>query len=180
MDKERKMILRAKKDISNFDFLYSKYYPKINNFIFHRVKEESVRNEIVSNVFFKAMKKLAIFRFYDSKNCGFSSWLYRIALSELSQYFHERKREKKIHDNFAWNLPKGTPIEIDFSIVEKFLTELKDNEQNLITLRFYEKLNYTEIGEIVKKKEGAVKVQTHRIIKKLRDRIKKEIANERS
>jgi len=180
LDNEREMILRAKKDISNFDFLYDKYYPKINNFIFHRVKEESVRNEIVSNVFFKAMNKLSIFRFFDSKNCGFSAWLYRIALSELSQYFKDRKREKKIQNNYEWNLPKGKPVEIDFSLIDKFLTELKENEQNLITMRFYEKLSYAEIGEIVKKKEGTVKVQTHRILKKLRERINKEIAYERS
>jgi RNA polymerase sigma-70 factor (ECF subfamily) len=144
------------------------------------VKEESVRNEIVSNVFFKAMKKLAIFRFYDSRNCGFSSWLYRIALSELSQYFYERKREKRIQDNFEWNLPIGKTIEIEFSIVEKFMEELKRDEQNLISLRFYEKLSYAEIGEILKKKEGAVKVQTHRLLKKLRERIEKEIDHERS
>jgi len=180
LDKEREMILKAKKDINAFDVLYDKYYPKINSFIFHRVKEESVRNEIVSNVFFKAMKKLAIFRFYDSHNCGFSSWLYRIALSELSQYFYERKREKRIHDNFEWNLPTGTSFELDFSLVEKFRKNLKPYEQNLISLRFYEKLNYAEIGEILKKKEGAVKVQTHRILKKLRVKIEKEIEHERS
>ena len=180
MTREREMIIKAKKDINQFDYLYSKYYPKINNFVYHRVKEESVRNEIVSNVFFKAMKKLSIFRFYDSRNSGFSSWLYRIALSELSQYFYERKREKRIHDNFEWNLPVGKPIEIDYSILEKFQADLKPNEQNLITLRFYEKLSYAEIGEILKKKEGTVKVQTHRILKKLREKIEKEITNERS
>ena len=174
------MILNAKKDINQFDYLYQKYYPKINSFVFHRVKEESVRNEIVSNVFFKAMKRLVVFRFYDSRNCGFSSWLYRIALSELSQYFYERKREKRIHDNFKWNLPIGIPIEIDYSIVEKFMAELKLDEQNLISLRFYEKLSYIEIGEILKKKEGTVKVQTHRILKKLRKKIEREIDNERS
>ena len=174
------MILNAKKDINQFDYLYQKYYPKINSFVFHRVKEESVRNEIVSNVFFKAMKRLVVFRFYDSRNCGFSSWLYRIALSELSQYFYERKREKRIHDNFKWNLPIGIPIEIDYSVVEKLMAELKLDEQNLISLRFYEKLSYTEIGEILKKKEGTVKVQTHRILKKLRKKIEREIDNERS
>ncbi len=180
MDREREMILKAKKDITQFDYLYSKYYPKINNFIYHRVKEEPVRNEIVSNVFFKAMKRLVIFRFYDSRNCGFSSWLYRIALNELSQYFYERKREKTIHDNFEWNLPTGKPIEVDYSIVEKFLNELNPDQQNLISLRFYEKLSYAEIGEILKKKEGAIKVQTHRLLKKLRKRIEKEIDYERS
>ncbi|MDP8200599.1 MAG: sigma-70 family RNA polymerase sigma factor [Candidatus Tenebribacter burtonii] len=180
MDRERKMILNAKKDINQFDYLYSKYYPRINSFIFHRVKEESVRNEIVSNVFFKAMKRLAVFRFYDSRNCGFSSWLYRIALSELSQYFYERKREKRIHDNFEWNLPIGKPIKIDYSIVEKFMVELKLDAQNLISLRFYEKLSYNEIGEILKKKESTVKVQMHRILKKLRKKIEREIDHERS
>jgi len=64
--------------------------------------------------------------------------------------------------------------------VKKFLTSLKPDEQNLISLRFYEKFSYAEIGEILKKKEGAVKVQTHRILKKLRMKIEKEIEHERS
>jgi RNA polymerase sigma-70 factor (ECF subfamily) len=144
------------------------------------VNEESVRNEIVSNVFFKAMKRLSIFRFYDSRNCGFSSWLYRIAINELNQYFRNRKRDKEIKKNFEWNLPAGELIKLDFSLIEKFMIELNTSEQNLITLRFYEKLSYAEIGEILKKKEGAVKVQTHRLLKKLREKIEKEISNERS
>nr|MDA3813843.1 sigma-70 family RNA polymerase sigma factor [Candidatus Cloacimonadota bacterium] len=82
--------------------------------------------------------------------------------------------------NFEWNLPKGEPIEIDYSLVEKFQIELKPDEQNLISLRFYEKLSNAEIGEILNKKEGAVKVQMHRLLKKLRKRIEKEINNERS
>ena len=180
MDRERKMIINAKKDINQFDYLYSKYYPKINNFVHYRVNEESVSNEIVSNVFFKAMKRLSIFRFYDSRNCGFSSWLYRIAINELNQYFRNRKRDKEIKKNFEWNLPAGELIKLDFSLIEKFMIELNTSEQNLITLRFYEKLSYAEIGEILKKKEGAVKVQTHRLLKKLREKIEKEISNERS
>ena len=68
----------------------------------------------------------------------------------------------------------------NYSIVAKFQMNLKPDEQNLISLRFYEKLSYAEIGEILKKKEGAVKVQTHRLLKKLRKKIEKEIDNERS
>jgi DNA-directed RNA polymerase specialized sigma24 family protein len=60
LDTERNSIIRAKKDLQEFDYLYRKYYPIMNNFIFHRVNDEAVRNEIVSNVFFKAMKRLSL------------------------------------------------------------------------------------------------------------------------
>ncbi|MCF7858915.1 MAG: sigma-70 family RNA polymerase sigma factor [Candidatus Cloacimonetes bacterium] len=180
MDSERSKIIRAKKDIKYFDSIYDKYYPKINNFVFHRVKDESICNEIVSNVFFKAMKRLSIFRFYNSRYCGFSSWLYRIALSELNQYFHERKREKIIQKNYKWNTPKGQSIKMNFEEIEKLIQELKLDEQNLIALRFYEKLSYREIGEILKKNEGAVKVKMHRIMNKLRNKLTQEINYERS
>jgi len=77
-------------------------------------------------------------------------------------------------------MPIGKPIKIEYAIVEKYMVELKENEQNLISLRFYEKLSYAEIGEILKKKEGSIKVQMHRLLKKLRERIEKEIDYERS
>lgn len=180
MDTEKNRIIKAKKDLQEFDYLYRKYYPIMNNFIFHRVNDEAVRNEIVSNVFFKAMKRLSLFRFLDSRKCSFSSWLYRIAVNEVNQFYRNVKRENKIRDSVKWNTVDGDDIQFNYEIVQRKIAAFKIDEQNLITLRFFEKLSYKEIAEIYNKKEGTIKVQMHRLLRKLRMNIEKEIENERS
>ena len=157
MDQEREKVIRAKTDLKEFDYLYRKYFPKINNFVFHRVNYESDRHEIVSNVFFKAMNKLSLFRYLDSKKSSFSSWLYRIAVNEINQFYRNRKRSDKIVQMHKFNKVDGSDMNINF-----------------------EKLSYKELGEIYKKSEGAMKVKTHRLLSKLRESLEKEIANERS
>ncbi len=180
MNTERNSIIRAKKDLQEFDYLYRKYYPIMNNFIFHRVNDEAVRNEIVSNVFFKAMKRLSLFRFLDSRKCSFSSWLYRIAVNEVNQFYRNMKRENNIRESVKWNTVEGEDIQFNYDVIQRKIAAFKTDEQNLITLRYFEKLSYKEIADIYKKKEGTIKVQMHRLLKKLRCNVEKEIANERS
>ncbi len=180
MDTERNSIIRAKKDLQEFDYLYRKYYPIMNNFVFHRVNDEAVRNEIVSNVFFKAMKRLSLFRFLDSRKCSFSSWLYRIAVNEVNQFYRNMKREDRIRESVKWNTVDGDDIQFNYEVIQRKIAVFKTVEQNLIALRFFEKLSYKEIADIYNKKEGTIKVQMHRLLKKLRMNVEKEIENERS
>ncbi len=177
LESEKRRILRAKKDLKEFDFLYRKYFPKINNFVFHRVENEAIRNDIVSNVFFKAMKKLTFFCFIDSRKSSFSSWLFRIAVNEINQYYRNLKRENKISEMAQLN--PQTNSELDFELVKEKMKNLSYDEQNLIALKFFEKMKNAEIAEIFQKKEGAIKVQIHRAMNKLRATIEKEVESEK-
>ena len=176
MDQEREIIKRAKKNIQDFDLLYEKYFPKINNFVFHRIYDDSIKNEIVSNVFFKAMKKLSLFRFLDSKKSSFSSWLYRIAVNEINQYYRERKREKNIYNKVINKPDNNAEPLINYEIVKQKMQVLNTEEQNLIALKYFEKLKHKEIAEIYKLSESNVKIRLHRAIKKLRNELKEEVS----
>jgi len=177
LESEKKRILRAKKDLKDFDSLYRKYFPKINNFVFHRVENEAIRNDIVSNVFFKAMKKLTFFRFIDSRKCSFSSWLFRIAVNEINQYYRNLKRENKIIEMSLTN--PQTNSELDYELVKEKMKNLSSEEQNLIAFKYFEKMKNAEIAEVFQKKEGAIKVQIHRTMNKLRSIIEKEVESEK-
>ncbi len=177
LESEKRRILRAKKDLKDFDFLYRKYFPKINNFVFHRVENEAIRNDIVSNVFYKAMKKLTFFRFINSKKCSFSSWLFRIAVNEINQYYRNLKRENKIMEMSLAN--PQTNSKLDYELVKEKMKNLSFDEQNLIAFKYFEKMKNAEIAEIYNKKEGAIKVQIHRTINKLRSILEKEVESEK-
>jgi len=176
---ERELVKKAKQDIQAFDELYRIYYPKINNFVFHRTFNEDIRNEIVSNVFFKAMKNLYRFRFLDAHHCSFSAWLYRIAVSEVNQYYRDRKRDRLLAIKKMNDLPEDiTVYPYQFEYVKKCLTRLTPLEQNLIALKYFEKKPYKELTEIFGKKESALKVKMHRSLKKLKIILEQESADE--
>lgn len=187
LELEREKIKRAKKDIREFDYLYRKYYPMINNYVYHRVGDQEIRNEIVSNVFFKAMKKIDLFRFFDSQRTSFSAWLYRIAGNEICQYFRQHKRRNNLIEKVKLhspsppeNHPENPQPVLNFEKVREYLGILSQDDQNLITLRFFEKLSYREISQIFRKTEGALKVRMHRALNKLRDLLDKELSHEES
>ncbi len=165
---ERELVEKAKKDINAFDELYKKYFPLINRFIYHKVSEEEVRRDIVSNVFFKAVKNLYKFKYLYKG--AFSGWLYRIAINEVTDYYRKNGRTKKLVQDVKLNQrsPLSEDIEINYDNLRKGLKLLNEKDQNIIILRYFEKLSNQEIAQILGKKEGAVKVQVHRAMQKLK------------
>ncbi|MBS3742162.1 MAG: sigma-70 family RNA polymerase sigma factor [Candidatus Cloacimonetes bacterium] len=166
---EKKAIKKAKRDRDAFDFLYRKYFSRINNFVFHRVKDKDVKDEIVSNTFFKAMNKIDTFELEQYQENTFSAWLFRIAISEIGNFFRTEKKHRKVKKAIHHNQHDGKEInrQIDFETVCKKLRNLSEYEQNLITLRFFEKLKHKEIANILQQKTNTIRVQIHRTLKKL-------------
>lgn len=174
---EEKRILNAKNNIDDFNYLYDFYFPKINNFVYHRIADNHTREEIVSNVFYKTMSNLNRFKIFSSWNTGFSTWIFRIALNEINQYYRSQKRENKLISNVK--ILHQTPtefekIELDYELLKDKLQFLKEDEQNIITLRYFEKMRIKEIAKIFKKNENSMKVKIHRTIKKLRKLFEEE------
>jgi len=177
---EKELVKRARKDVGAFEELYLKYYPKINNFVYHRVQDDATRNDIVSNIFFKAMKNLPKYRFMNEEKCSFSSWLFRIAVNETNQHFRNEKRNNTMKNKlFEKQSNEGDKlIDLDYEILKEAIKALPLHEQNLISLRFFEKMKHKEIAEILKKKEGTIKVQMHRTLEKLRNFLQGDMSYE--
>ena len=178
-ENELEIIEKAKKDIRYFEILYRKYFPMINNFVYRRIYDEDLKNEIVSSIFFKVMKKLNSFKVLKNGRTSFSAWLYRIALNEINQHYREEKKFNKILESerktFKMNMEEKEPLlSITFEEVKEKMKYLKPKERDIIALRFFEKLSYEEIAEILKINQGAAKVRLHRAIKKLKSLFEKE------
>lgn len=165
---DKKLVLEAKKDINAFEELYKKYFPLMNRFVYHKVSEEEVRRDIVSNVFLKAMKNL--YRFKYLYKGAFSGWLYRIAINEVTDYYRKNGRSRKLIDEVKLNQDSifSEDIVINYDTLRAGLDLLSESDQNVIILRYFEKLTNREVAEVLGKKEGAVKVQVHRAMQKLK------------
>ncbi len=175
--KERELIKEAKKNPEIFGELYEQYYSKIFGYTLKRVANLEITQDITSETFFKALKKLWQFRW---QNIPFSAWLYRIANNEIANYFRKNKYKpvslEKIPEPIAISNPSNEILEAeqelkrhqDFLMLQEKISKLPIKYQEVITLRFFEKKKIKEIAEILGKKEGTIKSLLHRGLKKLR------------
>ncbi len=170
MQLEWAQIQKAQSDRREFKPLYQRYHEGIFLFIFKRVADESLTADITSQVFLKAMQKLDGYKF---KGVPFSAWLYRIASNEISQHYRNTKKNRvvSINDSQLDDLADELSYsDVKHQLQDKMvdcLNELKENELQLIELRFFEKLPYREIAEIMGLTESNAKVKTYRITEKL-------------
>jgi len=170
LQEELTLIEKAKMNPQFFAPIYSKYYDSIFRYIYKRVDEQEAAFDITSNVFTKALAALNKFEF---RGVPFSSWLFRIAKSELYQSFRDKKASRTV------NIDMVTIVQIvdDFcddqseTNRQKLLQSLKllkENELKLIEMRFFEKRSFREMGEILDLTENNAKVKTFRALIKLK------------
>lgn len=173
---ENDYVEAAKKNPAKFEVLYNKYYEPIFRFIFQRMDDKEMAYDITSQVFLKALTNL---KKYQYRGVPFSSWLYRIALSEINQFFRDKKAERTVNVD-------TTDIKDMVDILEEdFLEEYKPKLVNaiatldeesllLIEMRFFEKRAFKEIAEILNITENNAKVKTYRVLDKLKKFIDKK------
>lgn len=165
------IIERAKKNPAHFAPLYKKYHEVIFKYIYKRVDEEESAYDITSCVFVKAITNLPK---YEYRGVPFASWLFRIAKSELYQSFRDKKAQRTVSID---SMQLGKVME-EFQFDErehkrelllKVLPLLKENQLQLIEMRFFERRSFREMGEILDLTENNAKVKTFRALIKLKE-----------
>jgi RNA polymerase sigma-70 factor (ECF subfamily) len=183
LTEEKKLVRAAQKAPDAFAELYDQYYPKIFGYVLRRTTNLEAAQDITSETFLKALRKLWQFRW---RNVPFSSWLYRIATNEINQYFRKAEYKKSIsmeelqEQGFELISPHDPESELieaqeklkqyqDFLEIQEKIVRLPAKYQEVIALRFFEQKQINEIAEILGKKEGTVKSLLHRAVEKLRE-----------
>jgi RNA polymerase sigma-70 factor (ECF subfamily) len=114
---------------------------------------------------------------YEFRGVPFSSWLYRIASSELNNLFRAEKAKRTV--NIESVSIHAIIEEIQETKIDKYhdkivgiIAQLPEDELQLIEMRFFEKRAFKEIAEILDITENNAKVKTYRILDKLKKIIK--------
>jgi len=183
LDAEEYLVKQAQKDPGAFGKLYDHYYPKIFGYVLRRTASLEIAQDITSETFFEALRKLWQFHW---RSISFSSWLYRIATNEINQYFRKAERRKSFsleelqEQGFEPVSPQDPVSELlegqeelrqhqEFLQIQEKIVQLPAKYQAVITLRFFEQKQIKEIAEILGKKEGTIKSLLHRAVEKLRE-----------
>ncbi len=171
------LIDAAKTDPTAFGELYKRYVERIYNYIFYRTGSVKDAEDLTDKVFFKAMSHI---KGYKHMGLPFSAWLYRIAHNLVANYHRDRSRKKEISlDNVPGQVlpqldPQPETRAVKSQEVENLLVNIRDlapNRQELLILKFVDQLSNAEIGQIMRKSEGAIKSLYHRTLLELREKM---------
>lgn len=167
------LVVKAKKDMQCFEVLYKKYYSQIFKFVHKRVANTDLVNDITSQVFLKAMVNL---KKYNHQGFPFSSWLYRIALSELGDMFRSDTAERALKVEWALSSDLFSDLDeeqgkYDAERLANVLNSLSEENLNMIEMRYFEKIKLKDIAEILNLSESNAKVKMHRTLNKLRKQL---------
>lgn len=168
--KELKWIKYAQENPRGFEPLYNKYYEQILRYIYQRIDDKETAYDIASQVFLKALNNI---HKYEYRGVPFASWLYRIAKSELYQSFRDKKAQRTVNLDTSSLVQMIDEMEEDTSednrkSLIQIIKKLKEDEVQMVELRFFEKRSFKEIGEILDITENNAKVKSHRVITKMK------------
>lgn len=176
-DQETRLIERAKAgDKKAIGELYRRHADAIYRFVYYRVKDTALAEDLTAEVFLKAMEGLAD---YEVTGAPFLSWLYYIARARTVDHWRRQQRWQKvalIHPLLDKTpRPEETVSRRDeWDAVLDALPELTDDQQQVILLRFIEEMELEEVAAALNKTVGAVKSLQHRALASLARLLKKE------
>jgi RNA polymerase sigma-70 factor (ECF subfamily) len=174
LEAELKLIQQVKQDSSNFKGLYNKYYEQIFRFVFQRLNDREQTFDITSQVFLNALTNI---HRYEYRGVPFGSWLYKIALNEVSKCFTKQFYLRTINiDSEVLNelLDESEDDLLDANLLtlKGEISRLSKNDLQLIEMRFFDQLSFKEIANITEMTEGNCKVKVYRIIDKIKKNLK--------
>jgi RNA polymerase sigma-70 factor (ECF subfamily) len=169
------LVTMAREDRAAFGELYERYVKKIYGYIYFRTGNHHDAEDLTARVFHRALVHIDT---YVERGVPFQAWLYRIAHNLVANWHRDRNRRKVVPlDEFvAAGLRSEAPDDATESKEEKerlvaAINRLPEERQQLLILKFVDKLSNQEIGEIMDRSEGAIKSLYHRTLLALRDEL---------
>ncbi|MCA9924343.1 MAG: sigma-70 family RNA polymerase sigma factor [Anaerolineales bacterium] len=167
------LIERAKTDKDAFGQLYELYYTRIYNYVYYRTGNVEDAEDLTARIFERAMQHIGR---YQNQGVPFSAWLYRIAHNLVANWHRDNSRRKiiSIEDISQWRVSGDTPefmtqLIQDRDTLLSAIRRLPSDRQELLILKFVERLPNAEIGDIMGRSEGAIKSLYHRTLLALRE-----------
>ena len=170
------LVQRACSDPDAFAQLYLMHYDNVFRYCVRRLFDRHSAEDVASTVFFKVMHNLDSF---DGTAIDFRSWLLRIATNAVNDHLRDTKRRADIMQKVVKNSRAESVCAMgtEDGLIEKkahlkqALLSLKPKYQDVIALRFFEKMKLTEIAACLGKNPSTIRTWLNRATAKLRKKL---------
>lgn len=142
---------------NSFSILLDRYQKRVYGFIYSKVHDPDLADDIFQDTFIKVVKNLRLGKYNDEGR--FLSWVIRIAHNLIMDHYRKIKRlpkhESKI-ENFdvldrlveqnssIEEIMIETQIHADLSLL---IEELPDSQKEVLRMRLFQDMSFKEIGE---------------------------------
>ena len=144
-------------DESALQILIDRHQSKIYGFIYSKIPDRSVCDDIFQDTFIKVIKTLRT-RGYNEEG-KFLPWVMRIASNLVIDYFRHNKKmpfQRETDEYSIFNFMTDSTLSIENQLIEnqveldirKIVEQLPDDQKEVIKMRFYDDLSFKEISEI--------------------------------
>jgi len=163
-------VLAAQTDPAAFGELYRRYLDRVYGYCFYLLGDHHDAEDATERTFLAALGAVARFR---DEGASFRSWLFRIAHNQVANALRARSRRRTSRLDLVPE-PVGAPDPADgvsaaddARRVRQALASLADDRRQVVVLRFVDGLSAREIGTVLGRSEGAVRVLQHRALREL-------------
>lgn len=170
---EAQLIEQAKTDPEAFGRLYELYVEKIYNYIYYRLGNHHDAEDLTAKVFYRALNHIGR---YNNKGVPFAAWLYRIAHNLVVNWHRDHSRRQLVgledldlsgdkQESPQLAAERANESELLLAAIQRLPRE----RQELLVLKFVERMSNAEIGRVLGRSEGAIKSLYHRTLVSLKE-----------
>jgi len=162
----------AQVDRAAFAVLYRRYLDRVYGYCFYLLGDHHDAEDVTERTFLAALA--AIDRFRD-QGAGFRSWLFRIAHNQVANALRSRgrRRTSPLESVAEPMASTDTADEIgradEARRVRRALGKVSEDRRQVLVLRFVDGLSSQEIGAVLDRSPGAIRVLQHRALREMRE-----------
>ena len=158
-------------DVDAYGALYNAFVDRIFRYVFFQVRDRMKAEDITQDVFIKGWKAIHTCR---GKEHTFSAWLYCVARNHVVDI--KRKKHKEVSLELVdpagcEDTEHSAEISVEWQKMMAAVNALPEPQKQIILLKFLEGADNNEIGDIMGKRQGAVRALQMRALKNLRRKI---------
>lgn len=168
---ELKLIsLSQQGDTEAFARLYTCYVERITRYVYFRVTDHELAEDITSRIFLKMLEKLDTYQVGQSP---IIAWLYRMAHNAVIDYYRVKRTFISLEDVHQAEVRQEDGLEEKLDLQTKSqqlraaLQILTEVQQRVLILKFVDGLSTREIARQLGKQQGAVRGLQMRALQRL-------------
>ena len=167
-ERERALVSAARTDPRAFAELYDYYLPRIYGFIYRRIQERDVAEDITATTFQRGLEALRRGTF---RNDSFGGWLYRVAANSVVDHVRAGTRVVPMDESTPFDAEPSLAAftaSLERDELRAAMHRLPEGHRRLLLLRFFDDLDTDEICAVLGCSRRTFAVKLHRAIAALR------------
>jgi RNA polymerase sigma-70 factor (TIGR02952 family) len=158
-------------DAEAFGRLYDHYVTMIHRYVYHRVGDRAMAEDVTSETFVRALRRIDSLSF-QGRDVG--AWLVTIARNIIRDHVKSSRYRLEVTTADMRDADRATDGPEDAVVAHLTnqqllicVQQLNAEQQECIVLRFLHGLSVAETAAIMGKKDGAIKALQHRAVRRL-------------